>query len=146
MALVYVLNGPNLNMLGAREPGIYGGLDLAGLEARVRRRAEAHGFTVEFRQTNHEGVLLDWLHEAHAREARGVVLNPAALTHTSVALHDAVRAISPPVFEVHLSNVFAREAFRHHSHVSPVARGVLCGFGPLGYELALDAVAALDGS
>ena len=142
MALVYVLNGPNLNLLGAREPSVYGGLDLAGIEALARRRGEALGLAIEFRQTNHEGVLLDWVHEARARGAKGLVINPGAFTHTSIALHDAIRAVALPVVEVHLSNVFAREAFRHHSYVSPVALGVICGLGPKGYELALEALAS----
>ncbi|MFN8831098.1 MAG: type II 3-dehydroquinate dehydratase [Labrys sp. (in: a-proteobacteria)] len=142
MAIVYVLNGPNLNMLGVREPSIYGGLDLAGIEALVRARGEALGFAIEFRQTNHEGQFVDWIHEAYHRKAVGLVLNPGALTHTSIAVHDAIRASGLPAIEVHLSNVFAREAFRHHSYVSPVAKGVICGFGPKGYELALEALAA----
>jgi 3-dehydroquinate dehydratase-2 len=143
MSLVYVLNGPNLNMLGVREPSIYGGLDLAGIEALARRRAASLGLEIEFRQTNHEGVYVDWVHEALHRKAVGLVLNPGALTHTSIALHDAIRATGLPAIEIHLSNVFARESFRHHSYVSPVARGVICGFGPKGYELALEALAAL---
>jgi 3-dehydroquinate dehydratase II len=130
MALVYVLNGPNLNMLGVREPSIYGGLDLAGIEALVRARGKGLGFEIEFRQTNHEGQFVDWIHEAYHRKAVGLVLNPGALTHTSIALHDAIRASGLTTIEVHLSNVFAREAFRHHSYVSPVAKGVICGFGP----------------
>lgn len=142
MAIVYVLNGPNLNMLGVREPSIYGGFDLAGIEALVRARGEALGFAIEFRQTNHEGQFVDWIHEAYHRKAVGLVLNPGALTHTSIAVHDAIRASGLPAIEVHLSNVFAREAFRHHSYVSPVAKGVICGFGPKGYELALEALAA----
>jgi 3-dehydroquinate dehydratase II len=142
MALVYVLNGPNLNMLGVREPSIYGGLDLAGIEALVRARGKGLGFEIEFRQTNHEGQFVDWIHEAYHRKAVGLVLNPGALTHTSIALHDAIRASGLTTIEVHLSNVFAREAFRHHSYVSPVAKGVICGFGPKGYELALEALAA----
>jgi 3-dehydroquinate dehydratase II len=142
MALVYVLNGPNLNLLGTREPSVYGGMTLGGIEAAVRKRGEALGLSIEFRQTNHEGELIDWVHEALSRGAAGLVVNPGALTHTSIALHDAIRAVGLPVVEVHLSNVFAREAFRHHSYVSPVAKGVICGFGPKGYELALEALGA----
>jgi 3-dehydroquinate dehydratase II len=141
MARIFVLNGPNLNMLGKREPSIYGGLDLAGIERLVRGKAIGLGMEIEFRQTSHEGHLLDWIHEADEVAAAGIVLNPGAYTHTSIALHDAIRAVSLPVIEVHLSNVFAREAFRHHSWVSPVAMGVICGFGPKGYELALEALA-----
>jgi 3-dehydroquinate dehydratase II len=141
MARIFVLNGPNLNMLGKREPSIYGGLDLAGIERLVRGKAIGLGMEIEFRQTNHEGHLVDWIHEADEVAAAGIVLNPGAYTHTSIALHDAIRAVSLPVIEVHLSNVFAREAFRHHSWVSPVAMGVICGFGPKGYELALEALA-----
>jgi 3-dehydroquinate dehydratase II len=141
MALVYVLNGPNLNLLGLREPAIYGGMGLAAIEETLHKRAEALGVEVEFRQTNHEGVLIDWIHESREKGAVGVVLNPGALTHTSIALHDAIRAVDLPVVEVHLSNVFAREAFRHHSWVSPVAMGIICGLGPRGYELALEALA-----
>jgi 3-dehydroquinate dehydratase-2 len=142
MALVYVLNGPNLNLLGVREPSIYGGLDLAGIRKLVEARAAALNFDIVFHQTNHEGVLLDQVHEAQAKGAAGIIINPAAFTHTSIALHDALRAVGLPVIEVHLSNVFARESFRHHSYVSPVAKGVICGFGPKGYELALEALAS----
>jgi 3-dehydroquinate dehydratase II len=142
MARIFVLNGPNLNMLGKREPSIYGGLDLAGIERLVRDKATSLGAEIEFRQTNHEGDLVDWIHEADESDALGIVLNPGAYTHTSIALHDAIRAISLPVIEVHLSNVFAREAFRHHSWVSPVAKGVICGFGPKAYVLALEALAS----
>jgi 3-dehydroquinate dehydratase-2 len=142
MARIFVLNGPNLNMLGKREPSIYGGLDLAGIERLVRDKATSLGAEIEFRQTNHEGDLVDWIHEADEADALGIVLNPGAYTHTSIALHDAIRAISLPVIEVHLSNVFAREAFRHHSWVSPVAKGVICGFGPKAYVLALEALAS----
>lgn len=136
---VFVLNGPNINRLGLREPEVYGTLTLADVERRCRARAETLGLTVEFRQSNHEGVLIDWIHEADD-SASAIILNAGAYTHTSVALHDALRAVAPPAVEVHLSNVFAREAFRHHSHISPVAVGVICGFGAASYELALEAV------
>jgi 3-dehydroquinate dehydratase-2 len=142
MALVFVLNGPNLNLLGSREPGIYGVTTLESIEGLVRARAQALGLDVDFRQTNHEGVLVDWVQEARAKDAAGLVINPGALTHTSIALHDAIRGTGIRAVEVHLSNVFAREAFRHHSYVSPVALGVICGFGPKGYELALEAIAS----
>ncbi len=136
---VLVLNGPNLNMLGKREPGVYGVRTLADIEQETRTFGESLGIAVDFRQSNHEGVLVDWIHEALGR-CRGIVINPGAYTHTSVALQDAIRAVGLPTIEVHLSNVFAREAFRHHSYVSPVALGVICGFGPLGYQLALTAL------
>jgi len=142
MARIFVLNGPNLNMLGKREPSIYGGLDLAGIERLVRDKAAALGAEIEFRQTNHEGDLVGWIHEADEAAATGIILNAGAYTHTSIALHDAIRAVSVPVIEVHLSNIFAREPFRHQSWVSPVAKGVICGFGPKSYELALEALAS----
>jgi 3-dehydroquinate dehydratase-2 len=142
MATVYVLNGPNLNLLGSRETAVYGSFTLADIETLCGAAAKKHGCTIVFRQSNHEGELVDWLHEAKEKAA-GVIINPGAYTHTSVALHDAVRAIGIPVIEVHLSNIFAREEFRHHSYVSPVARGVLCGFGPKGYELAIDGLASV---
>ncbi len=138
---IHILNGPNLNRLGTRESQIYGVGTLADIEAKARERATAKGFETVFRQTNHEGTLVEWLHEAD--ESAGVVLNAGAYTHTSVALHDAIRAIQPPVIEVHLSNVFAREAFRHHSMISPVAKGVICGFGADSYLLAIDGLAGL---
>lgn len=139
---IYVLNGPNLNMLGQREPSVYGSATLADVEALCRAFAEKLGFSIEFRQSNHEGTLVDWLHEAH-RNACGVALNAGAYTHTSIALHDAIKAITPPVVELHLSNVHAREAFRHHSAIAPAARGVICGFGPKSYTLAIAALADL---
>ncbi|MBV8972341.1 MAG: type II 3-dehydroquinate dehydratase [Sphingomonadaceae bacterium] len=140
--LVYVLNGPNLNLLGTREPEVYGRDTLDDIAARLDDRATGLGLTVDLRQSNHEGHLIDWLHEAASRGAKAVILNPGGLTHTSVALHDAVKGIATPVIEVHLSNPHAREAFRHTSFVAPVARGTIAGFGALGYLLALDAAAA----
>jgi 3-dehydroquinate dehydratase-2 len=139
---VFVLNGPNLNMLGAREPAIYGGKGLADIGKDCAAAGQRLGLAVDFRQSNHEGVLVDWIQEA-AAAARGIVLNPGAYGHSSIALHDAIRAVGLPVIEVHLSNVFAREPFRHHSTISPVAAGVICGLGPLGYVLALEALAGL---
>jgi 3-dehydroquinate dehydratase-2 len=136
---VFVLNGPNLNLLGKREPGVYGTGTLADIEKDCRAHGKTLGLRVEFRQTNTEGVLVDWIQEA-ADKARGIVINPGAYTHTSVALHDAIRGSGLPVIEVHLSNIFAREPFRHHSYVSPVAKGVICGLGPQGYTLALEAL------
>ncbi|TSE20998.1 3-dehydroquinate dehydratase [Tepidimonas alkaliphilus] len=143
---VLVLNGPNLNLLGQREPGVYGCLTLAELEARCRSYGEALGLQVECAQSNHEGVLIDHLHAwgaAHrSGQALGVVFNPGAYTHTSIALHDAIKGVEPlPVIEVHLSNVHAREPFRHHSWVAPVAAGSIIGLGVEGYLLALQALA-----
>jgi 3-dehydroquinate dehydratase-2 len=139
---VFVLNGPNLNMLSKREPAIYGGRSLADIEADCKEAGKSLGLAVDFRQTNHEGVLVDWIQEA-AEAAAGIVINPGAYSHTSVALQDAIRAAGRPVIEVHLSNIFARESFRHHSFVSPVAAGVICGLGPKGYVLALEALAEI---
>lgn len=137
---VYVLNGPNLNLLGLREPEVYGTTTLAGVEAACRRRAAMLGLNVDFRQTNAEGTLVDWVHAARDGAA-AVIINAGAYTHTSIALLDALLAVDKPVFEVHLSNVFRREPFRHHSYISKAAVGVICGLGSLGYELALEAAA-----
>ena len=136
---IYVLNGPNLNLLGMREPEIYGSDTLDDIAGRLEDQAQALGYDLEIRQSNHEGHLVDWLQEAGADEAHAVILNAGALTHTSVALHDAIKAISVPVIEVHISNPAAREEFRHKSLISPVAKGTICGLGAMGYQLALDA-------
>lgn len=141
---LYVINGPNLNLLGRREPGIYGAATLDDIETAVRERARPFDLDVEFRQSNHEGVLVDWIQEAGAK-GTGIILNAGAYTHTSIAIHDALRAVQCPVIEVHLSNIHAREAFRQHSFISPLARGVIVGLGPLGYELATEAIARLSG-
>lgn len=138
--VLYVLNGPNLNLLGTREPDIYGRETLADVEALCRAAAE--GTEVVFRQSNLEGELIDWLHEARDK-ADAVVLNPAGYGHTSVALHDAIKTLTIPLVECHLSNPAAREPFRHHSYVSPVAAGVVSGFGPFSYDLAVRAALRL---
>jgi len=140
---VYVLNGPNLNLLGLREPEIYGSDTLDDIASRLEDRALQLGLTVEVRQSNHEGHLIDWLHEAQAEGAKAVLLNAGALTHTSLALYDAIRAIRTPVIEVHLSNPHAREAYRHKSFVGMAAKGSIAGFGAYGYELALEAASRL---
>ncbi|WP_344021773.1 type II 3-dehydroquinate dehydratase [Pseudonocardia kongjuensis] len=139
---VYVFNGPNLNLLGVRKPEVYGTTVLADVEALCATTAAGHGLELDFRQTNHEGTLVDWIQEAGAAvkrgDALGLVLNAAAYTHTSVALHDAIEGAELPTVEVHISNVHGREAFRHHSYVSPVAAGIVVGFGVDGYALAID--------
>jgi 3-dehydroquinate dehydratase-2 len=140
---VYVLNGPNLNLLGTREPETYGHATLQDLERLCRDRAKLHKLDLEFRQSNHEGELIDWIQEAGAKKAVGIVLNAGGYTHTSVAIRDAVAAVSVPVIEVHISNIFARDHFRHHSHIAPVAKASLCGFGIAGYALAIEGLAAL---
>jgi len=140
---VYVLNGPNLNLLGLREPEIYGSDTLDDIAARLEDRAQTLGLAIEMRQSNHEGHLIDWMHEAQAEGATAVLLNAGALTHTSLALYDAIRAIRTPVIEVHISNPHAREAYRHKSFVGMAARGSIAGFGAYGYELALEAAARL---
>jgi 3-dehydroquinate dehydratase-2 len=141
--IVFVLNGPNLNLLGTREPQTYGRATLKDVEALARDAAARHKLELEFRQSNHEGELVDWIHEAQAKAAAGIVLNAGAYTHTSVALRDAVAAVNVPVIEVHISNIFAREDFRHVSHIAPVAKGTLCGFGIAGYGLAISGLAAI---
>jgi 3-dehydroquinate dehydratase-2 len=142
---VYVLNGPNLNLLGSREPTIYGSATLADVQALCEQACARHGLALAFHQSNHEGVLVDWIHEAgrlHAQgQLAGLIFNAAAYTHTSVALLDAVKGTGVPLVELHISNVHARESFRHHSYLSAAARAVMCGFGVAGYGLAIDAVA-----
>ena len=139
-SVLYVLNGPNLNLLGVREPDIYGRETLADIQTLCE--AAADGATVVFRQTNHEGELVDWIQEARTK-ASALVINPAAYGHTSVAILDAVKALSIPVIECHLSNLFAREAFRHHSFITPVASGLISGFGSGSYDLAVRAAVKL---
>jgi len=139
---IYVLNGPNLNLLGTREPQVYGRMTLAEIGRKVAARAKTHGLSVIFRQSNHEGDLIGWLHEARTK-ACGVILNAASLTHTSVGLYDALRMLGRPLIEVHLSNPYSREPFRHRSYVSPVATGVICGLKETGYLLAVDGLAQL---
>lgn len=139
---ILVLNGPNLNILGAREPDVYGHETMAEIEAACAKRASALGLTVEFRQSNSEGELVDWIQGARNGYA-GLIVNAGAYTHTSVALLDALLACDVPVIEVHLSNILQRDDFRHHSYVSKAARGLICGFGGFGYEMALDAAARM---
>ncbi|MFM9858531.1 type II 3-dehydroquinate dehydratase [Pseudoxanthobacter sp. M-2] len=139
---VLVLNGPNLNLLGLREPGIYGSATLADIEELCRLTGERLDLEVDFRQSNHEGELVDFIHAARTT-ARGIAINAGAYTHTSIALHDAIRAVALPTVELHLSNVHARESFRHHSYLAPAATGVICGFGPRSYVLALEALAGI---
>jgi 3-dehydroquinate dehydratase II len=140
---VYVLNGPNLNLLGLREPDIYGHSTLADVEKLCRAAAAKHGLEVEFRQSNHEGALIDWIQQARTENAVGLVINPAGYGHTSVAILDALATLEAPIIEVHISNIHAREPFRRRTYVSQVARGVVCGFGISGYVLAIDGLAAL---
>ena len=145
MKTALVLNGPNLNLLGTREPAVYGAQTLADVESLCQASCAAHGFALDFRQSNHEGVLVDWIHEAGRAHAAGtlagVVFNAGAYTHTSIALHDAIKGTGVPVIEMHISNVHAREPFRHHSYISAVARGVIVGLGLRGYALAIAALA-----
>jgi 3-dehydroquinate dehydratase-2 len=146
--LIFVLNGPNLNLLGSREPEIYGSDTLDEIASRLEDQARSLGVQLDIRQSNHEGHLIDWLHEAQARQAKAVILNAGAYTHTSLALYDAIRAISTPVIELHLSNPLARtgepvSALRRRSLIGAAARASICGLGAFGYELALDAAARL---
>ncbi len=145
---VFVLNGPNLNLLGTREPQVYGSATLDDVHALTAAACATHGFMLDFRQSNHEGELVDWVHEAGRAHAAGtlagVVLNAGAYTHTSVALHDAIKGTGILLVELHISNVHARESFRHHSYISPVAKAVIAGFGVQGYALAVAGLAALS--
>ncbi len=143
---IYVLNGPNLNLLGTREPEVYGRATLADVEKLCRAAAGRHGLAVEFRQSNHEGTLIDWIQEARGNDAAALIINPAGYSHTSVAILDALLAMTAPVVEVHISNIHAREPFRRRSYVSQAARAVICGFGIDGYALAIDGAAALIGA
>jgi 3-dehydroquinate dehydratase-2 len=138
-AIVYVLNGPNLNLLGTREPEIYGSDTLDDIAGMLEDQARELDIEIDLRQSNHEGHLVDWLHEAQAKAAKAVILNAGGFTHTSIALHDAIKAVRTPVIEVHLSNPHAREDFRHVSLVGQAAKGTIAGFGALSYSLALDA-------
>lgn len=141
--IVFVLNGPNLNLLGTREPEIYGSDTLDDIAGRMEDRARDLDLEIDLRQSNHEGHLLDWMHEAQAVGAKAIILNAGAFTHTSLALYDAARSIRTPVIEVHLSNPAAREEYRHHSYVGMAAKGTIAGFGALSYMLALEAAALL---
>jgi len=147
MKTALVLNGPNLNLLGTREPAVYGSQTLADVEKLCAAACATHGFTLDFRQSNHEGELVTWIHEAgklHAAgKLAGVILNAGAYTHTSIALHDAIKGTGIVLIELHISNVHAREAFRHHSYISPAAKAVMAGFGVQGYPMAIGALAVM---
>lgn len=140
---IYVINGPNLNLLGTRQPAIYGRATLADVKALCEKAAKHHGLTVDFRQSNHEGEIVDWINEALVNKAAGLIINPAGYTTTSVAILDAIYTLPAPTIEVHISNIHAREEFRHHSYVSKAARAVICGFGIAGYALAIHGLAEL---
>lgn len=142
---ILVLNGPNLNLLGVREPETYGRQSLADIEALCRAACAQHNYALDFRQSNYEGELVEWIQKSR-QTADAIIINPAAYSHTSVAIHDALRVAELPVVEVHLSNIHQRESFRHHSYVSSVAFGVLCGFGSKGYLMAIDALAEKFGA
>jgi 3-dehydroquinate dehydratase-2 len=139
MTSILILNGPNLNLLGTRQPAVYGSTTLADVEAMCRSHCDVLGFSLSFEQSNHEGVMIDHIHAAKGTHA-GIILNAGAYTHTSIALMDAISSVELPVVEVHLSNIHARETFRHKSYIAPVALGQICGFGAQGYVLALDAL------
>ena len=141
---IYVLNGPNLNVLGTRQPEIYGYVTLDDIADQLEDEARRANAEIDCRQSNHEGHLIDWMHEANAEPAHAIILNAGALTHTSLALYDAIKSITVPVIEVHISNPAAREAYRHHSYVGMAARGTIAGFGPLSYMLALEAALEMD--
>src|ERR1700704_3955997 len=143
MATIHVLNGPNLNLLGTREPDVYGHATLADVEKLCRAAAQRFDLGVEFRQSNHEGEIVGWIQEAGRSNGAGIVLNAGAYTHTSVAIHDAIAAVTLPVIEVHISNIFARESFRRRSYIAPVAKASLCGFGIDGYALAITGLAGM---
>jgi 3-dehydroquinate dehydratase II len=144
--LIYVLNGPNLNMLGTREPEKYGHSTLSDVEKLCRETAQRFGITVEFRQSNHEGALVDWIQEAKQKGAAGIVINPAGYTTTSVAILDAIFAVSLPTIEIHITNIHQREEYRHHSYISKGAKAVICGFGVEGYALAIAGLASIIGA
>ncbi|MFZ0425381.1 MAG: type II 3-dehydroquinate dehydratase [Xanthobacteraceae bacterium] len=143
---IYVLNGPNLDLLGTREPELYGNATLEDVEKLCQMTAQHHGLTVVFRQSNHEGEIIEWIHEARADKAAGLLINPAGFTTTSVAILDALLTLKAPIIEVHITNIHAREEFRRHSYVSKVARAVICGFGTEGYALAIRGLATLTGA
>ena len=143
---IYVLNGSNLNSLGTREPEKYGHSTLADVEKLCHDTAKRFGLTVDFRQSNHEGVLVDWIHEAKQKKAAGIIINPAGYTTTSVSILDAIFAVSIPTVEVHITNIHQREEFRHHSYISKGAKAVICGFGVEGYALAISGLASLIGA
>lgn len=139
---ILILNGPNLNLLGTREPDIYGTRTLADIEQACGKQAEKLRLALDFRQSNSEGTLVDWIQEARDGYT-GIIINPAAYTHTSIAIVDALKQFSGPIIEIHISNIFSREEMRHHSYVSPVVKGIICGFGGESYTLALQAMAAI---
>ncbi|NKB22311.1 MAG: type II 3-dehydroquinate dehydratase [Alphaproteobacteria bacterium] len=142
MPKILILNGPNLNLLGTREPKIYGHETLSDIEKKCGQRGKEIGTSIDFRQSNSEGEIVDWIQNA-AGTTDGIIINPAAYTHTSIAILDALKQVGCPIIELHLSNIFSREPFRHHSYVSSIANGVICGFGAHGYLLALDAISRL---